>query len=70
MAKIETKVFCILGDERVFRAKSYVMFSEVLKQIDVKGAYVPFMVEAGNNWRGHEKSQDIERRRCQHHSAL
>lgn len=47
MTKIETKVFCILGDERVFRAKSYVMFSEVLKQIDVKGAYVPFMVEAG-----------------------
>ena len=47
MAKIETKVFCILGDERVFRAKSYVMFSEVLKQVDVKGAYVPFMVEPG-----------------------
>lgn len=45
--QIEKKVFCILGDERVFRAKSSVMFSEVLKQVDVKGAYVPFMVEPG-----------------------
>jgi len=36
-----------LGDERVFRAKSSVMFSEILKQVDVKGAYVPFMVEPG-----------------------
>jgi shikimate dehydrogenase len=47
MIKIENKVFCILGDERVFRAKSSVMFSEVLKHADVKGAYVPFMVEPG-----------------------
>ena len=39
------KVFCILGDERVYRSKSPVMFSTVLRRQGMKGAYVPFMVK-------------------------
>ncbi len=40
-----TKIFCIFGDERVFRLKSPDIFSAVMKQVGVKGTYVPFMVE-------------------------
>jgi len=39
------KVFCILGDERSFRAKSPSMFSAILKRVGIKGAYVPFSVD-------------------------
>jgi len=43
--EIQVKVFCILGDERVFRSKSPVMFQEVLKRSGMNGMYVPLMVE-------------------------
>ncbi len=39
------KVFCMLGDQRAFRSKTPAMFSEVLKQVGIKGYCVPFMVE-------------------------
>lgn len=39
------KVYCILGDERVFRLKSSVIFSSVLHKLGIKGAYVSFMVK-------------------------
>lgn len=41
------KVYCILGDERVMRSKSPMIFSTVLKRIGLKGAYVPFKVAPG-----------------------
>ncbi len=37
-------MFCILGDERVFNAKSPLLFSSILKKIGLNGSYVPFMV--------------------------
>jgi shikimate dehydrogenase len=42
----QTKVFCILSDERVFRSKSPVMFSTVFKRTGLNALYVPFRVEA------------------------
>ena len=45
--EIQHKVFCILGDERVFNSKSPEMFTAVLKQLGIKGSYVPFMVPPG-----------------------
>lgn len=39
------KVFCIFGDERVYRSRSPSMFTTVLHRMGVKGAYVPFMVQ-------------------------
>jgi shikimate dehydrogenase len=39
------KVFCILGDKRIFRSKSPTMFNTVLKRIGMNGIYVPFGVE-------------------------
>ncbi len=44
----QTKVFCIISDQRVFRSKSPAMFTSVLDRTGTKGAYVPFMVEDGN----------------------
>jgi len=38
------RVYCILGDERAYRSKSSLMFSNVLKQQGIKGSYVPFKV--------------------------
>ena len=38
------KVYCIIGDERVFHAKSTAIFSAILKRLGIKGAYVPFKV--------------------------
>ncbi len=38
------KIFCILGDERAFQSKSPVAFSKVLKQVGIRGMYVPFKV--------------------------
>ncbi|MGA6927603.1 MAG: shikimate dehydrogenase [Desulfosarcina sp.] len=43
-----TKVFCIISDQRVCRSKSPRMFSTVLGQTGIDGAYVPFMVDNGN----------------------
>ena len=42
----QTKVFCILSDERVFRSKSPGMFSTVFKRTGLNALYVPFRVEA------------------------
>ncbi len=39
------QVYCILGDERVMRSKSPVIFSTVLKRIGLKAVYVPFSVD-------------------------
>lgn len=44
IVEIQNKVFCIFGDERVFNAKSPLLFSSILKKIGLKGSYVPFMV--------------------------
>lgn len=41
------KVYCILGDERVFSLKSPPMFSEALKHAEINGVYVPFEVAGG-----------------------
>jgi len=42
--EVKTKVFCILGDERIFRSKSPDMFSAAMATAGINGAYVPFMV--------------------------
>lgn len=44
----QTKVFCIISDQRVFRSISPQMFTTVLGRTGINGTYVPFMVEAGN----------------------
>lgn len=41
--EIQCKVYCILGDERVFNSKSPDMFTSVFQQVGLKGVYVPFM---------------------------
>jgi len=38
------QVYCIISDERVYRAKSTAIFSTVLKRMGIRGAYVPFKV--------------------------
>ncbi|WP_319522758.1 shikimate dehydrogenase [uncultured Desulfosarcina sp.] len=44
----QTKVFCIISDQRVFQSKSPHIFTHVMGRAGLKGAYVPFMVEPGN----------------------
>ncbi|MFO7715343.1 shikimate dehydrogenase family protein [Desulfosarcina sp.] len=44
----QTKVFCLISDQRVFRSKSPEMFTTVFARAGIKGAYVPFRVEADN----------------------
>jgi len=44
----QTKVFCILSDQRVFRSRSPQLFAHVISRTGLKGTYVPFMVEPGN----------------------
>lgn len=39
------KVFCIFGDERVYRSRSPAMFTTVLQRLGIRGAYVPFRVQ-------------------------
>ena len=41
--EIQCKVYCILGDERVFNSKSPEMFTTVFQRVGLKGVYVPFM---------------------------
>ncbi len=41
------QVYCILGDERVHRAKSTAMFSTVMRRMGINSSYVPFKVERG-----------------------
>lgn len=43
-----TKVFCILGDERIFQSKSPDMFSAAMQAGEIRGAYVPLMVAPEN----------------------
>ena len=38
------KVFCLISDERAFRSRSPVVYSEILKRSGIQGAYVPFRV--------------------------
>ena len=45
---LDTKVFCIFGDERIFQSKSPDMFSAALQASGIKGAYVPLMVAPEN----------------------
>jgi len=47
-AAIETKVLCCISDERTFHSEAPAMFTEVMKQVGVKGAYVPLKVDPGN----------------------
>lgn len=42
----QTKVFCIISDQRVFRSKSPQIFTHAIGRAGLNGAYVPFMVEA------------------------
>ena len=44
----QTKVFCIISDQRVFRSRSPAIFTTVLSRTGIKGAYVPFMVDDSN----------------------
>jgi len=41
--EIQCKVYCILGDERVFNSKSPEMFTAVFQRVGLRGVYVPFM---------------------------
>jgi len=38
------QVYCILGDERVIRSKSPIIFSAVMRRLGIKAAYVPFKI--------------------------
>ncbi len=44
----QTKVYCILSDQRVFQSRSPRMFSTVIGRVGMNGTYVPFMVDTGN----------------------
>jgi shikimate dehydrogenase len=46
--EIQCKVYCILGDERVFNSKSPEMFTTVFQRMGLKGVYVPFMTTLEN----------------------
>ncbi|MGD9331623.1 MAG: shikimate dehydrogenase [Desulfobacterales bacterium] len=43
--EIQCKVYCILGDERVFNSKSPEMFTNVFQRVGLRGVYVPFMTD-------------------------
>jgi shikimate dehydrogenase len=45
--EIQQKVYCILGDERIYNSRSPEMFNEVFKRVGLRGVYVPFMVNDG-----------------------
>ncbi len=40
----QTKVFCIISDQRVFRSKSPEIFNAVFERTGIRGAYVPLMI--------------------------
>jgi shikimate dehydrogenase len=42
------QVYCIIGDERAYRAKSTTIFTNILQRMGIRGAYVPFKVESCN----------------------
>lgn len=48
--EIQKKVYCIIGDERVFNARSPEMFSAVFQRVGMKGVYVPFMARPDQIW--------------------
>jgi shikimate dehydrogenase len=41
----QTRVFCILSDDRVFKAKSPDMFSLLFQRVGLNAVYVPFEIE-------------------------
>ena len=41
----QTRVFCILSDDRVYRSKSPEIFNRVMKRVGLNAMYVPFRVE-------------------------
>ena len=46
--EFQTKVFCILSDERVFRSKSPEIFNRVFTRMGINALYVPFRVDPGS----------------------
>jgi len=44
----QTRVFCLLSDQRVFRSRTPEMFSAVIGRTGINGAYVPFMVDGSS----------------------
>ncbi len=46
--EFQTKVFCIISDQRVFRSRSPEMFGVVIQRTGINGNYVPFMIDAGD----------------------
>ncbi len=45
---LQTKVFCIISNQRVFRSRSPSLFTRILNRTGINGAYVPFMVQENN----------------------
>ncbi len=41
----KTNVFCIISDDRVFRSEAPALYSEIMNQSGVRGAYLPFTVK-------------------------
>lgn len=48
--EIQKKVYCIIGDERVFNARSPEMFSTVFQKVGLNGVYVPFVARPDQIW--------------------
>lgn len=48
--EIQKKVYCIIGDERVFNARSPEMFSTVFQRVGLNGVYVPFVARPDQIW--------------------
>ncbi|MCF8107545.1 MAG: shikimate dehydrogenase [Desulfohalobiaceae bacterium] len=46
--EFQTKVFCILSDERVFRSRSPEIFNRVFARMGINALYVPFRVDPGD----------------------
>ncbi len=46
--EFQTKVFCILSDERVFRSRSPEIFNRVFARMGFNAVYVPFRVDPEN----------------------
>jgi shikimate dehydrogenase len=44
----QTKVFCLISDQRVFRSQSPDMFASIFGLAGIRGVCVPFMVDADN----------------------
>ena len=42
------QVYCIIGDERAYRARSTKIFTNIFNSMGIQGAYVPFKVDPEN----------------------